>query len=230
MRRYRVGYIVAVAALVLLFGPIAVSDHFGGDSVCYGKTSAGRIEGAVRPPLSGENYRSYCDLCALALRTYGHDDAIGAVLDAYGAVADARPENTFIYGEIGFPWGGRMRPHRTHQNGLSVDFMAPLTDGRILPSSPFNRYGYDVEFDQSGVGPAGVIDFDAIAAHLNALDAAARERGGRIARVFFAPDLQDDLFAAEGGAALRGRIAFNDTQSWVRHDDHYHVDFDFPCR
>lgn len=230
MRRFRVGYILAFAALVFLFGPIALSDHFGGDSVCYGSTSAGRIEGAVRPPLSGENYRSYCDLCALALRTYGHEDAVGAVESAYAALAESHPGTEFMYGEIGFPWGGRIRPHRTHQNGLSFDFMAPLTDGRILPSSPFNRYGYDVEFDRNGEGPAGRIDFAAIAAHLRALDEAARERGGKIERVFFAPDLQDELFAAEGGAALRGRIAFNQTQSWVRHDDHYHVDFAFPCR
>ena len=27
-----------------------------------------------------------------------------------------------------------------------------------------------------------------------------------------------------------GRIAFNKQQAWVKHDQHYHVDFDVACR
>ncbi|ARB44245.1 hypothetical protein [Alloalcanivorax xenomutans] len=28
---------------------------------------------------------------------------------------------------------------------------------------------------------------------------------------------------------LRGNIQFSTRRSWVRHDEHYHVDFDLPC-
>jgi hypothetical protein len=27
-----------------------------------------------------------------------------------------------------------------------------------------------------------------------------------------------------------GRLGFNKQQAWVKHDEHYHVDFDVQCR
>lgn len=107
--------------------------------------------------------------------------------------------------------------------------MVPLADGGRLPTHAFNRFGYDAEFDADRRGADGRIDFAAIAAHLTVLDRIAREKGGAIRRVVLAPNLQDDLFRAPGGAALRERLAFNAVPSWVRHDDHYHVEFGFPC-
>ena len=208
--------------------------------MCFGTTASGRIEGAVRLPASGPNFRTYCWPCITALRTYGHDKAVAATVAAYGDLADSHPDVTFLYGEVGLPWGGRFPPHRTHRNGLSIDFMVPIRAGAdrrtltpaVMATTALNRFGYDEDFDPDGVQRDGtvrrVIDFDAIAAHLRALDRRARERGGRIARIFFAPDLQDDLFAL--APDLRRLLRFNSRPSWVRHDDHYHVDFDFPCR
>ncbi len=149
--------------------------------------------------------------------------------EAYAELEESRPEVSFRYGEIGFPWGGRFPPHRTHQNGLSVDFMVPLTEGRRLPTSLTNRFGYDLDFDAEGRSPIGTIDFDAIAYHLIALRTAAKAHGGDIQRVFLAPDLQERLFATSKGPELRAAVAFNRQPSWVQHDDHYHVDFRFPC-
>jgi hypothetical protein len=37
--------------------------------------------------------------------------------------------------------------------------------------------------------------------------------------------LQRDIFATESGKALKGKVAFSTTPSWVRHDEHYHIDF-----
>ena len=128
------------------------------------------------------------------------------------------------------PWGGRFRPHRTHRNGLSFDFMVPLKDGRRFSGHLFNRFGYDQEFDADGRAVAGDIDFGAMIRHLTLLDHHARAAGGRVRRVFFAPDLQDDLFRATGGYELARSFRFNARPSWVRHDQHYHVDFDFPCQ
>ena len=226
-RRARRLLVAVLAVLAMALGPILLADLAGAkDSVCYGTPANGRIEGAVRMPPSGENFRAYCGPCILALRTFGHDLAVGAVSDAYRALESTLPDVTFVYGEIGLPGGGRFAPHRTHQNGLSFDFMVPLI-GKELPTTVANRFGYDEEFDAEGRGPSGVVDFAAVAAHLNALDASARSRGGRISRVILAPDLQDELFRAD--PALRGALRFNINPVWVRHDDHYHVDLDFPC-
>ena len=223
-RSVKVG--AALAALTAV--PLLTADSVGlaANSTCYGTYGEGRVAGAIRMPFSGPNFAPYCAPCVAALRTYGHAPAIESTVAAYRELEGTRPQTRFLYGEIGFPWGGRFRPHRSHRNGLSFDFMVPLTEG-ILPTGPSNRYGYDAEFDTQGVGEAGRIDFEAIALHLAALDRAARERGGSVARVFFAPDLQDELRAVAGNA-LDG-IRLNQRQSWVRHDDHYHVDFAFPC-
>lgn len=62
------------------------------------------------------------------------------------------PDKTYVYGETGFSRGGPIRPHRTHQAGLSIDFMVPvLNDANRsvpLPSTPMNMFGYGLEFDE----------------------------------------------------------------------------------
>jgi penicillin-insensitive murein endopeptidase len=220
---------LAVAAGALHLPILTVAALRDGPSVCYGTATDGWLENAVRLT-GGGAARPYCWLCTRVLRTYGADRAVEVVDLGYAAVAESHPDTDWVYGESGLPWGGKFRLHRTHRNGLSFDLMVPLADGARLPTHPLNKFGYGEDFDADGQGPAGRIDFAAIATHLAALDRIARERGGGIRRVILAPDLQDDLFRAPGGEALRRRLRFNAKPSWVRHDDHYHVDFDFPCQ
>ena len=179
-------------------------------------------------PVSGSNFSSYCLPCIAALRTYGRNLAIDTVVEAFGEVAKTHPETKFLYGEIGFPDGGRFRPHKTHREGLSVDLMVPLKDGKVMQTNALNRYGYDVEFDKLGRGEQGEIDFDSLNALIVALDDQATARGGKIRRIFFAPDLQPAL--KEVAPDRLQSVRFNKRQSWVRHDDHIHVDFTFPCK
>lgn len=232
---------LGVAALALTPFLLAPIIHFDlsadGDSVCHGTPGDGWLEGGERPAAFGRNFRPYCWLCVLALRTHGHAEVVATMEDAYAAMAEFRPELRLVYGEIGFPWGGWFYPHRSHQNGLAVDFMTPMTPsadnpGGEPPTWLINRFGYGATLDADGVDAAtgARADFDAILQHLGALEANARARGGRIARVIFAPDLQDDLLAAAGGnGSLSQLIPFSVSPAWVRHDDHYHVEFDFPC-
>ena len=71
--------------------------------------------------------------------------------EAYADVARTHPQLRFVYGETGFASGGPFEPHKTHQNGLSVDFFVPVRDekGRSvpLPTSATNRWGYDRHVD-----------------------------------------------------------------------------------
>lgn len=217
----------------MITAPICIALPFGFFSFAWAGTvtcSASGTEIETRAlPVSGANFSAYCLPCVAALRTFLREDAADVVERAYEALAASHPDLESVYAEMGFPWGGRFPPHRTHREGLSADFHVPLTGGGQIPMNPGNRYGYDVDFDAQGVGPAGTINFRAIALHLRALDAAARAKGGRVGRVFFAPDLQDELFSVPEGQGLASLISFNQRQSWVRHDDHYHVDFLLPC-
>jgi len=63
-----------------------------------------------------------------------------------------------------------------------------------LPTHPLNRFGYDIEFDGRGIYKDLEIDYDALAAHLVALDQSAKKRGHSIWRVIFDPTLQAGLF------------------------------------
>lgn len=199
-----------------------------GESRCTGSASSGTLESAVQLT-GGSTAASYCWICSRALRTYGHHKAVKAAEDAYQTVGSTFPGTKWIFGEAAWPWGGPLWPHRTHQTGLSFDFMSPLKEEKVMPSHPFNRFGYDERFDRNGRGSAGQIDFDALAAHLVALKNEAAKGGFGIRKVILAPDLQDDLFAASSGSEVRATINFNRTPVWVRHDNHYHVDFDIRC-
>lgn len=166
-------------------------------------------------------------------RTYVHERVRDVMLDAYAALAREAPAKRYVYGETGLAGGGRMRPHRTHQNGLSVDFMVPVLDARgrpvPLPSTALNKFGYGLEFDATGRADGLRIDYDAMAEHLYELSAAARKRNIGISLVIFDPSLMPALMNAGRGARLR-RLPFMKGKPWIRHDEHYHVDFAVPCK
>jgi penicillin-insensitive murein endopeptidase len=163
-----------------------------------------------------------------------HETVRDASQEAYTLLSKENPGLRFVYAESGWPWGGSFKPHRSHMNGTSVDYHVPVRtlDGAVseLPASPFNRLGYDIAFDKTGRYGDYKIDFEAMGLHLIALDRAARAKGIAIGRVIFDVRLQPLLFATPSGAQAARLLTFNRQQSWVPHDQHYHVDFKVPCR
>ena len=217
---------IAVGSLLPLAVPAA-------DSRCHGRVGHGSIEGSIKLPLSGPNFEAYSTLGAALGRTHVHSKVAEVLGAAYAAMAVAVPDARFVYGETGWPSGGRLRPHRTHQNGLSVDFFVPVRDaaGRSvpLPTKATRRFGYDIEFDAQGRYEDLSIDFAAMAEHLHKLHLAAQGRGVGIALVIFDPPLLPRLLAAPRGPYLKQNLRFMNGQAWGRHDEHYHVDFEVPC-
>ncbi len=116
-------------------------------------------------------------------------------LDSYSRLEREAPGTRFVYGETGFAKGGPFKPHRTHQNGLSVDFFVPVRNAKgeatKLPTNATNRWGYDIEFDDRGRFQDFTIDFEAMAAHIVALHRSAQAHGVGIWRVIFDPRLQE---------------------------------------
>lgn len=203
-------------------------------SECFGTVSKGHIEGSVKLPASGQNFSAYSTLAASAGRTYVHSKTAEIVLAAYSALQEQAPSTNYVYGETGWASGGRFRPHRTHQNGLSVDFFVPVrnAEGKSvpLPTGATNRFGYDIEFDRHAKYDEYAIDFPALAEHLYQLHMAAKARGAGITQVIFETPYLPKLFATPRGAYLRQHIPFMKRKPWVRHDEHYHVDFAIPCK
>ena len=98
-----------------------------------------------------------------------------------------------------------------------------------MPTNALNKYGYAIEFDRQGRYEEFTIDFDAMAAHLKALNIEAEKLGFGIWRVIFDPDLQPFLFKAKDGEYLKAHILIPREKPWVMHDEHYHVDFRVKC-
>lgn len=220
---------VLVVALFVCSRPVVAAD-----SQCYGTVSNGRVENSVKLPASGSNFTAYSSLGAAVGRTYVHSKVAEIVLAAYADLGTTNPLATYVYGETGWASGGRFRPHRTHQNGLSVDFFVPVRNAAgkpvPLPTGITNKLGYDIEFDQDGKYNEFVIDFAALADHLYALHQAAEARRLGISLVILDPVYLPKLFATPRGPYLQRSIPFMKGKPWVRHDEHYHVDFSLPCK
>ena len=220
----------------LLFGLLSLQPFalIAAESQCYGTVSRGRLEDGVKLPSEGPNFTTYSSLGAAAGRTYVHSKVAAIIVSAYAALAKDQPSNTYVYGETGWSSGGRIRPHRTHQNGLSVDFFVPVrnTAGKSvpLPTSVANKLGYDIEFNANARYKEYTIDFEAIAEHLYQLQVAAKANGAGIALVIFDTAFLPKLFATTRGDFLQKELPFMKGKPWVRHDEHYHVDFRIPCK
>lgn len=204
-------------------------------STCYGSVGNGRLSDGVLLPAQGDNFVAYSVLGIELGRTYVHGRVRQAVLDSYANVRKTMPDKMYVYGETGFAHGGPIRPHRTHQAGLSVDFMVPvLNDANRsvpLPSTPLNKFGYGLEFDGQGRIPGFRIDFDAMAEHLYQISIVAQQHGIAIERVIFDRHLMERLFSSSRhGAELRHTMPFMEGRPWIRHDEHYHIDFRISCR
>lgn len=185
-------------------------------------------------PGNGRNFSSYSSLAATLGRTHVHSKVREVIVATYAALETSAPSKVFVYGETGWASGGRFRPHRSHQNGLSVDFMVPVTDrsGKSvpLPTSVAHKWGYNIEFDADARFGAYTIDFEALAEHLYQLHVNAKAHGVGIERVIFDPPFLPRLFATGRGQYLEQHLPFLRGKSWWRHDEHYHVDFEVPCK
>ena len=219
--------LVTCIFLLILF------DQAAAGSTCFGTTSAGRLEDACKLPASGRNFTAYSSLLRMAGRTYVHCDVADVVVDAYASLNASVPDKVYVYGETGSKHGGQFRPHKTHQNGLSVDFMIPVLDRNgqslALPTHILNKYGYNIDFTLDGRYKDLTIDYEAFAAHLAATKLMAEKYGVGIWRVLFDPKMQTALRDTKAWSRISD-LNFSKKRSWVRHDDHYHIDFIVPCQ
>lgn len=229
------GVIVIIAGAVFIRWGNALAIAFENDkpSRSIGTAKDGRLVNGKRLPTSGPNFMAYGYLPVAIGRNSLNDRVRSVVLDAYETIELSHPSIRYVYGECSWPSGGRLRPHVTHRNGLSIDFMVPVTragESTAIKTSAFNKYGYTLEFDEHGYCAAYDyhLDAEAMAAHLLALYEAAGKRSLRIRRVIFAPELQPLLLQTRLGPDIKKIVTFSKERPWIRHDEHYHIDFENP--
>jgi penicillin-insensitive murein endopeptidase len=198
---------------LLLIGVLGTSTGTCAEqSRCFGTTSKGRLEAGARLPLSGSNFSAYSLVGWSLGRTHVHSKVHAVLVEALQKLEASAAGKVFVYGETGFSNGGPFKPHKTHQNGLSVDLMVPvLRDGQSvpLPGTLLNRFGYDIEFDKQGRFEDYLIDFEALAELIYQVQLGASAAQVGIAQVIFDLPLQQHLWTTSRGAYLKEHVRFS---------------------
>lgn len=200
-----------------------------------GTVSDGKLENGKLVPFCGSNYRYFSSESYLAGRAYLNDKVKKILVDAYKALETEAPGRQFFIMECANKEGGKLAPHNTHQNGLSVDLMMPLVKKKQayygLDTTGINHYW--LEFDNEGKyskDKSISIDFELVAKHILLLEKKARENGMKIGKVIIKIELKEELFATVSGKKLKssGIYFAQNLSSLINslHDDHFHVDFE----
>jgi penicillin-insensitive murein endopeptidase len=203
------------------------------ESLSFGGGACGKLQGGAPLPCSGNNFQAFAETACSLGRNYLHPLVRETVLDAFKALESNRSKRRWQYGEMGKERGGPLWPHKTHQNGLAADFFMPVVNASgapaQIPISPLNKFGYGLEFDKEGKLQDLIIDWRALGEHLLALESAGGAYGVQIERIIITPDFHEKLFRVNQGLKRLAPL-FLKKEAWVRHDEHYHVDFRIPER
>ena len=213
-----------------------LNDTVQDPSISGGSVSNGTLKNGRIVPFSGPNFQYFDTTSYLADRGFTHEKVLNTVLEAYKSLESLLPGRHFCIMECSHKHGGKLFPHRTHQNGLSIDFMMP----KLKDSKPYydlddlGAQHYMLTFDENGnysEDPAIQLDFNTIALHILELQSAAKKNGMSIEKVIINTGLKDELFATENGKILKtsGIYVVRNLTPLINslHDDHFHVDFKF---
>ncbi len=213
-----------------------LNDTIQESSKSKGSVSKGSLINGRIVPFSGNNFHYFDTTSYLADRGFTHENVLATLLDSYASLDTLIPGRHFCIMECSHKHGGQLYPHRTHQNGMSVDFMMPkLKDGQ--PYYELDNLGaqhYMLTFDKNGrysKDNSIQLDFNTIALHILQLEVAAKKNGMSIEKVIINTNLKDELFATEYGQILKssGIYVVRNLSPLINslHDDHFHIDFKF---
>jgi penicillin-insensitive murein endopeptidase len=204
-------------------------------SKSIGTVSSGSLVNAKLIPFKGSNFNYFDSSSYLNGRAYLNEKTLKTLIGAFAKLKDEVPNRNFCVMECSNKNGGKLFPHRTHQNGLSVDFMMPLIKDHKayykLDSMGGNHYW--LTFDSQGKyseDKSISIDFDLVAHHILLLDDEARKNGLKISKVIINTEMKDELYATDYGKKIKAKNIYV-VQSLTPlinslHDDHYHIDFE----
>lgn len=204
-------------------------------SKSLGSVSKGELVNGKIMPFYGANFTYFDKDSYLGSRAFTSDKVKSIILDTYTDLEEVFPEKHFYLMELSNKEGGQIYPHRTHQNGLSVDFMMPkIKSGKIYTGlDTLGKDHYWLDFNENGEyvkDTAVKIDFNTIAKHILLLNENAKKYNCKISKVIIKIEYKDELFSTELGQKLKesGIYFAKNLTPLINniHDDHYHVDFE----
>lgn len=204
-------------------------------SQSVGTVSNGKLINGKLMLFSGSNFCYFDTSSYLAGRAFVHEKVKNTILNTYQAYKKINPNRKFCLMECSNEHGGKLFPHHTHQNGLSVDFMMSLKQYK-LPYYDLDNLGKDhylLEFDNEGryIKDKSIeIDFELVAQYILTLQEKARDEGLKVKKVIIKIELKDELFRGYFGKKLQksGIYIVQSLTPLINslHDDHFHIDFE----
>jgi penicillin-insensitive murein endopeptidase len=200
-----------------------------------GSVSDGSLTNGKMMPYHGNNFTYFDNESYLANRAFTSQEVKTSILESYKTLEKLAPGRQFYLMELSNEKGGKIYPHRTHQNGLSVDFMMPMLKNNqaYYGLDTLGKNHYLLSFNENGEYSEDKevkVDFDLIALHILQLNKAAKEQGLKISKVIIKIEYKDDLFNTPNGKKLKasGVYIVKGLTPLINHlhDDHYHIDFE----
>jgi penicillin-insensitive murein endopeptidase len=200
-----------------------------------GSVSRGSLQNGTLIPFSGSNFMYFDTASYLSGRAFTNHLVAQTVINTFKTFELNGEKRKFSIMEFSNEHGGKMFPHRTHQNGMSVDMMMPLMkDGKpYYDLDDLGAMHYLLEFNKEGqyINDTTIsIDFEMVANEINQMRIEAEKLGLKITKVIFNTDLRDELFATTHGQlfATNGPYITRNLEPVINdlHDDHFHVDFE----
>ncbi len=225
--------VVALAAVLTFFSFPELIHKNKGESISLGKVNKGKLDNPYLFPFRGKNFRYFSFISYYLMdNAYVNSKVYHTVLDAYEQLGKSHPNEKFWIMECSDKKGGKLKLHRTHQNGLSIDFMSPKK-GQGLKYNGLGLRHYLLDFDENGKllrNKSVEINFELMAQHILALQKAGKKYGVRVKKVILKINLKDDLWKTPSGKKLKASNIYF-AQSLEKnvddmHDDHYHIDFE----
>ncbi|MBT8220599.1 MAG: hypothetical protein KJP00_12290 [Bacteroidia bacterium] len=207
-----------------------------GVSRSIGSVRNGRLENGYLLPYKARNFDYFSPISYYLLdNAYVHSKVYYTLIQAFEELEQKTPDRVYSLMECSHRNGGRIPIHRTHMNGLSVDFMVPkVRNGQqIRLWDKLGIWHYALDFDPDGrlwIDKKTKIDFDAMSKAIITIDDASRKNGLKIRKIILKVNLKDNLYATQAGQEIRRRgiyIVKRLAEIVDRvHDDHFHIDFE----
>lgn len=205
------------------------------NSKSTGLPGGGSLENGKIIPYFGDNFQYFSESSYLRGRAFVHHNVKALVLESYKDLLVKFPNEKFRIMECSEKCGGKISGHRTHQNGLSIDFMSPLkrNNTSYYALDDIGAAHYQLVFNDNGElvdDKTVVIDFEKLGQHILALHEKARKHHLKIKKIILKKELKDDLYKTVSGKKIKKEKIYitmnlpekiNDS-----HDDHYHIDFE----
>lgn len=204
-------------------------------SVSIGTVSNGSLKNGKLVPFSGKNFQYFDTSSYVNGRAFVNNKLKKTLIDTYRILDSILPERKFQIMECSNKEGGKISPHRTHQNGLSVDFMMPLVKNNKpcynLDSLGANHYWLDFDNNGQYLKDKNIsIDFNTLATYILTLNNCARKNGLKISKVILKLEFKPYLYSTESGKIIKNKGLYFATKLTPLinslHDDHFHVDFE----